>query len=123
MKILFIIPVLSILLLSNSDCNKKGSATKYKARLEIKGICMNYTISLLEGDIDSNRIVEEWTDPSTNIRYKNVFGLENPCNFPAALKEKDEFYFVIDSSRQDCMVCEAYYPTPPKKLSIKVVVQ
>lgn len=122
MRIFFIISVLSTLLLSNSDCSvKKGPLVKYKGRLEIKGICMNYTISLLEGEMDSSKIEAKWTDETMNKIYKNVFGLASPCTFPASIKEKDEFYFVIDHATQACMVCEAYYPTPSKKLSIKVV--
>lgn len=108
------------MLLSNSDCSKKRTA--YKGRLEVKGICMNYTISVLEGHIDTSLTVADWTDETTGKQYKNVFKLGSPCNFPANLEKGDEFYFEIDSSAvQNCAVCMAYYPTPSKSLAIKVI--
>ena len=83
---------------------------------------MNYTISLVEGNIDTSLISGNWTDESTGKSYRKVFGLANPCDFPASIKEGDEFSFVIDTAKgKDCAVCMAYYPTPPHKLSIKVV--
>ncbi len=121
MKLFIIISAFATLLLSTSDCRKKDDIVKYKGRLEIKGICMNYTISLLEGEMDTSKIVSEWTDETTNTTYENVFGLGSPCTFPIDLKARDEFYFTIDTPKLDCIVCLAYYPTPPKKLSIKVV--
>lgn len=124
MKIFILLSVLSSFLLSSSDCShKKQIATKYKGRLEIKGICMNYTIGVLEGEMDTAKIEATWTDETTNKMYEDVFGLASPCTFPATIKEKDEFWFVIDDSTRSCMVCEAYYPTPGKKLAIKVVDQ
>ena len=122
MKIIFVLSVLITLILSNSDCSKKeDNAIKYKGKLEIKAICMNYTIRLLEGNMDTSKISTNWIDESTAKQYVNVFGLGSPCNFPANLKEGDEFYFIIDTkTSQDCAVCLAYYPTPPRKLSIKV---
>jgi hypothetical protein len=124
MKLFIIISALTTFFLSNSDCKQKiESTTKYKGRLEIKGICMNYTISLLEGEMEMSKIADEWTDEMTHKTYENVFALENPCNFPSAIKEHDEFYFVLDTTVQRCEVCLAYYPVPPKKLSIKVVDQ
>lgn len=113
-----------MLTVSADKCNEKkaGEAKVYKGRLEIKAICMNYTIKLLEGNIDSSRIVGHWTDETTNRSYHNVFALENPCSFPATIKQGDEFNFIIDSSKTaPCAVCMAYYPVPGKKLSIKII--
>ena len=101
------------------EARKQGDC--YKGRLEIKGICSNYTIKLLEGAIDTSKIAARWTDENTNKNYTNVFALESPCSFPADIKEGDEFYFTISDKRnQDCNVCMAYYPTPPKRLIISV---
>lgn len=123
MKLLILLSALSILVLSASDCkNKKDNSGPYKARLEIKGICSNYTIQLLEGDIDTAMIANQWTDETTQKTYTKVFALRNPCAFPSTIKQGDEFYFSIDTVVQkDCIVCLAYYPTPPKGLSIKVL--
>ena len=106
---------------SAEQCSKKKEEV-YKGKLEIKGICMNYTIRLLEGDLDTNRVVSDWTDEHTGKKYTNVFALGSRCSFPSSIKEGDEFYFRIDSpATEDCAVCMAYYPVPPKKLSIRIV--
>jgi len=121
MKKIIVLPVFIILLISHSGCSKTNGV-KYKGKLEIQGICMNYTVRLLEGNMDTSMITTNWTDAVTGKQYVSVFGLGSPCNFPATIKENDEFYFIIDkTSKQNCAVCMAYYPTPPKKLSIKVV--
>jgi hypothetical protein len=116
---LFIVSMLALISVS-SDCNKKNTV-RYKARLEIKGICMNYTISLLEGDIDSSKIEKSWTDENSGKSYSNAFALGNPCDFPSDINAGDTFYFNLDTTEQKpCVVCQAYYPTPAKKLNIKV---
>jgi len=123
MKLFIALSVVSIFLTSESDCSKKTSnQVKYKGRLEITGICMNYTIKLIKGKIDSSKIAANWTDDATGKSYTNVFALRNPCNFPAYIKQGDEFYFYMDTSaKKDCITCMAYYPTPPKKIPIIVV--
>ena len=123
MKLFIALAVVSILIVSAGDCGKKSEGqVKYKGRLEIAGICMNYTIKLLKGEIDRSKIATSWTDESTGKSYTGVFGLENPCNFPATIKQADEFYFhIVPPAKQDCITCLAYYPTPSKKLSIIVV--
>jgi hypothetical protein len=116
--------VIIILLLPGANCgNKKTSANCYKARLEIKGICMNYTLTLLEGKMDPSLIEPNWTDENTGISYKNAFRLGSPCGFPSDLNVGDEFYFSIIEPNEECMVCEAYYPTPPKSISLRVLNQ
>jgi hypothetical protein len=123
MRILIFSSALSILLLSESECGNKTRAEKeYKGKLEIKALCMNYTISVQEGGMDTAAIVSNWTDDAGKKTYSNVFKLGNPCDFPASIEQGDEFYFVIDTSKgRNCAVCMAYYPTPPKALSIKVL--
>lgn len=119
MKYLVLV-ALSIILLSNSDCSTKKTA-RLKGKLEIAGICSNYTIKVIEGKIDTSLVVANWTDETTGKTYNNVFKLGSPCTFPATIKQGDEFYFTIDTSPQkDCMVCMAYYPTPEKAIAIKV---
>ena len=113
-----------IIMLGSFSCQtqKVGRAGCYKGRLEIKALCMNYTIKVLEGGIDKSLIVDQWKDESTGKTYTNVFALGSRCTFPANLKEGDEFYFTIDNTAtQDCIVCMAYYPVPEKKLSIKIL--
>lgn len=119
MKFFILYSLLATIILSNSDCSQEKAV--YKGRLEIKGICMNYTISLLGGDIDTSRIVANWTDENIGKSYANVFRLNQPCGFPDTIDAGEEFFFQLDNAEKDCVVCEAYYPVPPKGLAIKVV--
>ncbi len=94
----------------------------FKGKLEIKGICSNYTIKLIEGNIDSSKIDAFWTDETTKKQYTNVFALGSPCTFPSTIETGDQFYFTVDTSAtQDCAVCMAWYPHPQKALKIKVL--
>jgi hypothetical protein len=123
-RLFILLSLLTTLFLSASDCSKKkvSSSEQYKGKLEIAGICMNYTIRVLEGNVDTSLIEASWTDETTKKAYTNVFRLGNPCEFPSTIKQGDEFYFKIDSSQgKPCTVCMAYYPTPNKAVSIKVL--
>ena len=83
---------------------------------------MNYTISIIEGKVDTSQVELQWTDPNTGKIYSNAFRLGSPCDFPAQLNEGDEFFFTIfNSVDNNCAVCMAYYPTPVKALSIKTI--
>lgn len=119
---LILIAAIAALPFSKQTCKKNTTATNcYKGRLEVKGICSNYTIKLVEGKMDTSMIVAEWKDEVTGKKHNNVFALGSPCTFPATLNEGDEFYFTIDTTKQQCAVCMAYYPKPGKALSIKVL--
>ena len=123
MKLFLVLAGLFILTVSADKCGSKKKETgRLKAKLETKALCMNYTLRLVEGSIDTSLINAKWTDESTGKSYDNAFGLANPCDFPATIQQGDEFYFTIDSSKKkDCAVCMAYYPTPSRKLTIKVI--
>ena len=124
MKLLLLLSAIFLLTISADKCGKKKKTETgmYKAKLEIKALCMNYTLQLLEGNIDTSLITAKWIDESTGKSYTNVFALGNPCIFPATLNQGDEFYFLIDTSIQkDCIICLAWYPKPAKALSIKVI--
>ena len=112
-------------ILTAATCKNKKAAmagTCFKGKLEIKAACMNYTISVQQGNIDTALFTANWTNESTGKSYKNVFALGSRCNFPAGIKEGDEFYFTIDSTTvQDCAICLIYYPVPPKRVGIKVL--
>jgi hypothetical protein len=122
MKLFFFLAAVFVLTVSADSCKKKKEGV-YKGRLEIKALCMNYTIKILEGDTDTSLVTANWTDESTGKAYTNVVALGSRCNFPDSIKQGDEFYFVIDTAaaRQQCAVCMAFYPTPPKKMPIRVV--
>ena len=124
MKLLLLMSSAFLLTASADKCSNKKTAdtATYKGKLDVNGICMNYTISVVEGNVDTSMVAGNWTDESTGKSYKNVFGLGSPCTFPASIQQGDEFYFTIDTTqKKDCAVCMAYYPTPSKKLMIKVL--
>ncbi len=127
MKFFLLITSFLLLTATKESCKKKkknkdiAATGCYKGKLEVKGGCMNYTISITDKNLDTSLVVASWTDENTGKAYKNVFALGSRCTFPETINEGDEFYFVIDStSVQNCAVCMMYYPVPPKKLSIKI---
>jgi hypothetical protein len=126
-KHISIIPLLLLVILLLAGCSRSQVAVvdgnTYKARFEIKAICSNYTFSVVEGNIDPNLVEASWTDPVTHKIYRNAFGISNSCDLPRELKEGDTFYFKLIQpfSTGNCAVCEAYYPTPGKKLYIQVI--
>ncbi|MET0634927.1 MAG: hypothetical protein ABWZ25_02800 [Chitinophagaceae bacterium] len=124
MKLLILAPALFFLAVTGDKCNKKQKAVSgpLKARLETKAICSNYTFTVTSGDIDTSLVNTTWTDETTGKTYTNAFGIANPCDFPSTINAGDEFYFTIEKdTKTDCAVCMAYYPTPGKKLFIKVI--
>ncbi|MDB5205343.1 MAG: hypothetical protein JWR72_418 [Flavisolibacter sp.] len=124
MKIFLIaaIACVSVSLINCSSQKKALTSDCYKGRLEIKGICSNYTIKLLEGKIDTAKIAAAWIDETTGKAYTNVFALGSPCTFAATINAGDEFYFTIDTSApQNCAVCMAFYPHPQRAVKIKVL--
>lgn len=124
---LFLLAGSLLLLVSEKKCSNKKTDLPpgcYKGKLEVKAACMNYTISVTGGKMDTSRIESSWTDETTGKTYKNVFALGSRCNFPSEIKEGDEFYFNIDSTTvMNCAVCMIYYPVPQRHLSIKVLSQ
>ena len=122
MKIFSLVPLVFIITITTNKCKDKNESKVYKGRLEIKAICMNYTIKLLEGSLDTTQVVSVWKDETTGKTHNNVFALGSVCSFPSTIKEGDEFYFTIDPDPvRNCAVCMAYYPKPPKSVAIKVV--
>ena len=120
MKIYSLIPAFIVLVLTANKCKDNDPALK--GRLEVKGMCMNYTIRLVEGNLDTALYNSEWKNETTGNIHRNVFALGSPCSFPSTIKEGDEFYFTIDSTyKPNCAVCLAYYPKPSKKIAIKIV--
>ena len=123
MKMFFSAAGIVLFAIALESCSNKSatSSNNFKGRLEIAGICKNYTLSMISGDADTALVHPTWTDETTGKAYTNAFGIANPCDFPSDIKVGDEFSFTIDSAQtKDCMVCMAYYPTPSKKISIKV---
>ena len=118
-KIIFI-PLVVFTLCSAYECNKRTSG-KLKGKLVVKELCSHYVVQVIEGSVDTSRIVNGWKDGKRGT-FNSVFTVANRCNFPSALNEGDEFEFTFDANPppQNCMVCMAYYPTPEKMNSIKM---
>jgi len=95
MKILFLAPFVFVLAATTGKCKNKNENSVYKGKLEVKGMCMNYTIKLLEGNIDNSKLVAEWKDEVTAKTHNNVFALGSVCNFPPTIKEGDEFFLQL----------------------------
>jgi len=123
MKKTILIPLFFLLIFSGFQCKKDTYLSGcIKGRLEIKGICMNYVIKVVEGTVDPSLIETGWQDPATGIHYQNVFALASPCSFPDNISEGEEFYFrIVAEDNKTCAVCQAYRPIPSKNLKIAVV--
>jgi hypothetical protein len=122
MKLYLLASIAFILATTTNKCKNKNESSVYKGKLEVKGMCMNYTIKLLEGKIDTSKLVSEWKNEITGKTHNNVFALGSVCNFPSTINEGDEFYFTIDTTYvSNCAVCLAYYPKPAKSIAIKVM--
>lgn len=112
---IFLLPLVAF------QCYKDLDSPVYKGKLAIAGICGNYTIILLEGNLSPDQYENTWVDPQTNNQYSKAFRLANYCDFPATIQEGQEFYFSPESSpSNDCVTCLAVYPTPSKAIAIRV---
>jgi len=111
------------LVMQVKDCTAPRNKTAcFKGRLEIKGLCSNYTIKILDGAMDTSGKMTNWIDENTGKTYTDVFALANPCSFPPGIDEGDEFYFIVSTAKdKGCNICMAYYPVPPKRVSISVL--
>ena len=119
MKTIFVLLTVAALF---QQCNRVPAITHcYKGRLEVKALCSNYTIAVIEGNLDTSQIESSWTDESTGKRYQNVFALGSPCSFPDSIQQGQAFYFTLTPKDEECAVCMAYYPKPSKALSINVL--
>lgn len=117
---LLLLPLLMVLLLSGTCRKTAGSRNCFRARLAIKGICMNYVIQVLDKNTGALPVEKSWTDESDGRVYQNVFALGSVCSFPD-LKEGDEFYFTLATAGTDlCAVCKAYRPVPAVRNAIVV---
>jgi|SRR6476620_963072 len=120
----YLLSAVIFFLFTASTCHnatvKTTSKNCYKARLAIKGICMNYVIQVLDGDLKKLNIEKTWKDESDGKEYTNVFALSSRCTFPD-IAEGSEFYFTVtDAVNANCNVCMAYRPVPAAKNNIIV---
>jgi hypothetical protein len=118
--------LVSILLTITGWCCKSTAvqnqpATPLTGKLVISEICNHYVVALVSGKLDRAVLTSKFHDEKRKSDYSNVFTLESRCSFAkAGISEGDIFTFELAPAdyKEDCMVCMAYYPTPPTRLSI-----
>ncbi|MFM2137724.1 MAG: hypothetical protein RJA57_31 [Bacteroidota bacterium] len=120
----YILPLLTCgaaLMLLAATCKQSTGNGLYKGRLEVDGLCKNYTIAFTGTPPANATVAASWTDSNTGTTYRNVFRLGNPCDFPETIKKGDEFQFrIVEAKTQNCAICRAFYPTPSEALNIEV---
>ncbi|HEY0679202.1 MAG TPA: hypothetical protein VGD17_13015 [Chitinophagaceae bacterium] len=126
MKKITSISLILLFALSAFQCNNKilNPDGILKGKLVIKEICSHFVVQVTNGNLDTSVVANNWKDEKRNKTYNNVFTVSNRCGFAAAnLNEGDEFEFRIDKNPppEDCIVCMAYYETPPKRNAIRIV--
>ena len=123
-KIFFILGILMIAVTAYR-CNSKVVPADgvLKGKLVIKEICSHFVVQVVNAKLDTAVVTNGWHDDKRDKVYDNVFTVSNRCGFAAAdLKEGDEFEFTIDKNppAEDCAVCMAFYPTPPKRNAVRI---
>ena len=121
MNRIFLALIAITVICSSYECNKSKSG-KLKGKLVIKELCSHYVVQVIDGTVDSSRVVNNWKDEKRQVSFDKVFSVANRCDFPSSLKEGYEFEFTFDPNPapQNCAVCMAYYPIPDKTNSIKI---
>lgn len=90
-------------------------------KLVISEICNHYVVALVSGKLDPAVLTVKFHDEKRKSEFSNVFTVESRCSFAeAGISEGVLFTFELAPANynEDCMVCMAYYPTPPTRLSI-----
>lgn len=91
----------------------------FKGKLVKRGICGQRVIQLISEPTESIVMARNWTDSMSGKKYENVFTVANPCDFPAALKEGEDFTFSITTTPgSGCITCYAYTSVPKESNNI-----
>lgn len=122
MKILILLSSFLVFFTCNKSTQVADQENCVKGKLLIKGICMNYVIQVVDGDLGAHEVVNVWKHPDTGVEYTNVFALDSKCSFPSSIEEGEEFNFKIieKPAQDDCITCRAYSPVPSTGLFIEV---
>jgi hypothetical protein len=114
--------IIVIILLGLIACSPKPQNTSvscFKGKLVKRGICGQRVVQLVGREVGAIVTAAKWTDSLSGKSYENVFTVANPCDFPAGIKEGEEFNFSITTSRgEGCITCYAYTPVPAEKNNI-----
>lgn len=104
-----------------SSSQKQTTAASLTGKLVISEICNHLVVAVESGEVNSDWVTTSYKDEKRGTTFDRVFTVENSCSFiKSGLKEGDRFSFDIPAKPEPdtCMVCMAYYPTPPTKLSV-----
>jgi hypothetical protein len=113
---------LYVLLVSVAACSPKPQNTLiscFKGKLVKRGICGQRVIQLMSEPLEEIVMASNWTDSMSGKKYENVFTVANPCDFPAAIKEGEDFTFSITTTPgSGCITCYAYTSVPKENNNI-----
>jgi hypothetical protein len=89
--------------------------------LMVKGICGQRVINVPSGSTGGLALNASWVNEANGDTLKNVFSVENVCDFPENKQVGDTVKFNIYAGEsKECMTCKAYVPVPQEINKIKV---
>ena len=98
-----------------------GPGTCYTGKLVKRGICGQRVVHLVDGPQQGLAFARSWTDSLSGKQYMNVFAVSNTCDFPASIKQDEEFSFSLTTTPgSGCVQCQAYTPVPGEKNDVVV---
>lgn len=119
MKNVLSILVVLVLVMACSPKPQNALTSCFKGKLVKRGICGQRVIQLLSEPAEEISMARNWTDSMSGKKYENVFTVANPCDFPAAIKEGEDFTFSITTTPgSGCITCYAYTTTPRENNNI-----
>ncbi len=116
---------LAIIFLGCHAGKKASTQTEcYTGKLLVKGICSQRVISVEDGSTAGLSVNPAWVNPFSGDTLRNVFSVENICDFPPEIDSGVVFKFRISKKTpSDCITCKAYTPVPDEKNIIEVCVE
>lgn len=121
MKQPFLLLVAFPLFLMCSTRPQTDERTCFTGKLVKRGICGQRVVQLIGQPSGGLALAQNWTDSLSHKVYENVFAVGNPCSFPSAIKEGEEFTFTMTTNPDtECVQCMAYTPVPEQKNSVIV---
>ena len=108
--------LLCIILIVFQMCAPKPQSTIpvcFAGKLVKRGVCGLRVIQLLSTPGKVVLYAENWTDTLTRQKYQRVFTVGNSCDFPASIKENEEFTFSVTTVKGSiCVQCYEYTASP-----------
>ncbi len=119
-RILFLIALLPLFQMCATR-PKTDEKTCFTGKLVKRGICGQRVVQLIGQPSGGLAVAVNWTDSLSNKPYENVFAVGNECDFPATIKEGEEFNFTMTTQpASNCIQCKAYTAIPEQRNHIIV---